>query len=167
MKFRAHTLSLFFVGLFIAASSGFLHGAAESRSSLPGRRIPWTTSRVIGSPEPPAPYRVEPVFPKLKKFVEPLEFAAMPGSDRVLVVEHESKIFSFPNDPNCAQADLFADMKQLNPEVKEVYSVAFHPQFTNNHFVYIWYILKPELADGTRISRFRVLETNPPRADLQ
>src|ERR1043166_8350907 len=167
MKFRTHILIRLYVGCLILASSAFLYCAAANRSSGPAKRIPWTSSRVLGSPEPPAPYRVEPVFPKLQKFVEPLEFAVMPGSDRVLVVEHESKIFCFPNDPNSAQADLFADMKQLNPEVKEVYSVAFHPQFTNNHFIYIWYILKPELADGTRISRFRVLETNPPRADLQ
>ncbi|HKB40745.1 MAG TPA: hypothetical protein VKD72_30245, partial [Gemmataceae bacterium] len=36
------------------------------------KRVPWTTSRVKGSPEPPAPYRTEVVFPKLK-FFEPLD----------------------------------------------------------------------------------------------
>src|SRR5690242_14822184 len=51
------------------------------------KREPWTTSRVIGSPEPPAPYVVKPVFPKLKKFSEPLELVAMPGSERFLVIE--------------------------------------------------------------------------------
>ena len=128
-------------------------------------RTPWTQSRISGSPEPPSPYKLERAFSRLK-FEEPLEFVAMPGSDRFVIVEHARKIFSIPNDPNCGRPDLFADMKKLNSEVREVYSVAFHPQFEKNRFVYIWYILKAELPDGTHISRFKVTETNPPQADL-
>jgi len=128
-------------------------------------RIPWVLSRISGSPEPPSPYRAERIFPNLK-FVEPLELVAMPGSERLIIAEHANKIFSIPNEPNCKSPDLFADMKQLHPDVTEVYSVAFHPQFEKNRFVYIWYILKPELPDGTHISRFKVSETNPPQVDL-
>src|SRR5262245_10460291 len=29
------------------------------------KRVPWTTSRVVGSPDPPHPYRVERAFPQL------------------------------------------------------------------------------------------------------
>ena len=29
-------------------------------------RIPWTTSRIVGTPEPPRPYTVELAFPKHK-----------------------------------------------------------------------------------------------------
>src|SRR6266567_6921439 len=79
------------------------------------KRIAWTTSRITGSPEPPLPYRTEPVFPKLK-FVEPLELVALPGSDRFVLAEHAHNLFSIPNDPACSHADLFADMKQLDPE---------------------------------------------------
>jgi len=129
-------------------------------------RVPWTSSRLVGSPEPPSPYRTEPVFPRLK-FVEPLELVAIPGSDRFVLAEHAHNIFSIPNDPACSHPDLFADMKQLDPEILEVYSVAFHPQFTNNHFVYIWYILKPELPDGTHISRFKVTDSIPPQVDFK
>src|SRR5260370_466572 len=130
------------------------------------QRIPWTTSRVTGSPEPPLPYRTERLFPKLK-FVEPLELVALPGSDRWLIIEHAGKIYSFPNDEACESPNLFADLKQLNPEVTESYSLAFHPQFARNRQVYIWYILKPELPDGTHISRFKVTDTNPPQVDLK
>ncbi len=130
------------------------------------KRIAWTTSRITGSPEPPLPYRTERLFPKLK-FVEPLELVALPGSDRWLIIEHAGKIFSFPNDPACESPDLFADLKQLNPEVTESYSLAFHPQFARNRQVYIWYILKPELPDGTHVSRFKVTDTNPPQVDLK
>src|SRR5262245_7676543 len=30
------------------------------------KRVPWTTSRIKGSPEPPPPYRTVSAFPKLK-----------------------------------------------------------------------------------------------------
>src|SRR5687768_12206549 len=135
------------------------------RASTLEKRSAWTSSRITGSPEPPSPYRTERIFPKLK-WVEPLEMVALPGSDRFVLAEHAGKIYSFPNDPNCESADVFADMKQWKPEIQEVYSVTFHPQFEKNRYVYIWYILKPELPDGTRISRFKVIETNPPKVDL-
>jgi len=130
------------------------------------KREPWTASRIVGSPDPPSPYIIEPVFPKLKEFREPLEFVAMPGSDRFLIIEHEHNIFSIPNDPACRTPDLFADMQKVNPGTKEVYSLAFHPGFQTNRFVYVWYILKAELPDGTIISRFKVTDTNPPKLDL-
>jgi hypothetical protein len=100
------------------------------------------------------------------KFVEPLELVALPGSDRFVLAEHAGRIYSFPNDRDCETPDVFADMKRWNPEIQEVYSVTFHPQFEKNRYVYIWYILKPELPDGTRIARFKVTETNPPQVDL-
>ena len=49
------------------------------------RRIPWTTSRVIGSPEPPLPYRVRRVFPKLQ-VKNPIAVAHEPGTEQLLLV---------------------------------------------------------------------------------
>src|SRR5438093_210081 len=40
------------------------------------KRVPWTTSKVIGSPEPPPPYTTEPAFPALPKFEEPLDLVS-------------------------------------------------------------------------------------------
>jgi len=48
--------------------------------------VPWTTSRVKGSPEPPAPYRSELAFPKVK-FSEPLDLAFVPGANRIAVAQ--------------------------------------------------------------------------------
>ncbi|MCI0539536.1 MAG: PQQ-dependent sugar dehydrogenase, partial [Verrucomicrobiales bacterium] len=136
-----------------------------TRASAVEKRAAWTTSRITGSPEPPALYRTERMFPNLK-FVEPLELVALPGGNRFVLAEHAGKIYSFPNDPDCESPDLFADMKRWNREIQEVYSVTFHPQFEKNRYAYLWYILKAELPDGTRISRFKVTETNPPQVDL-
>ena len=58
-------------------------GRADDASKPPvgiDKRVPWTTSKVKGSPEPPPPYRTEIAFPKLK-FDEPLELSIVPGSE--------------------------------------------------------------------------------------
>src|SRR5690348_2472995 len=50
------------------------------------QRIPWTTSRILGSPEPPPPYRTERMFPKLT-FHNPLDIEFAQGLNRVFVAE--------------------------------------------------------------------------------
>src|SRR6266704_2887833 len=74
------------------------------------KRIPWTTSKVIGSPEPPPPYRTERAFPKLT-FEEPLELQQAPGTDRLFVAERWGKIYSFVNKPDVKKADLVLEFK--------------------------------------------------------
>lgn len=152
--------------------------AAEERPYGIETRTPWTTGRVTGSPETPPPYQTERAFPKLK-FDAPLEIAMSPGSDRLYVMEQMGKIFSIPNDPNCEKADLFIDLKKeiltLNkaPDCKAVeaaYGIEFHPNFQNNRYCYICYVLTPKIGGkespvGTRVSRFTVTKTDPPRAD--
>jgi hypothetical protein len=115
------------------------------------KRIPWTTSRVVGSPDPPAPYRLEKVFPRLS-FYEPLELAPVPGSDRWVVAERKGKIFTFENDPAKARKHLLIDLK------KTVYGVVMHPKFAENGYFYVTYILDPDKdqPEGSRLSRFRV-----------
>jgi putative heme-binding domain-containing protein len=145
------------------------HGIAE--------RVPWTTSRVAGSPEPPPPYRIERAFPKLT-FKNPLLLANLPGSNRFFVAEHSGKMYSFPNDQAVRKADLFLDpFTELHRwdaskvrGIDTVYGLAFHPQFRKNRFCYICYTLfstkdGEQLPDGTRVSRFTVSDTDPPHVD--
>src|SRR6266852_1477741 len=73
------------------------------------KRTPWTTSRITGSPEPPHPYRVERVFPKLG-FKNPLLITNAPGTDRLFVGEHSGKLYSFPKDQTRDKPDLFLDI---------------------------------------------------------
>ncbi len=73
-------------------------------------RIPWTTSKIVGTPEPPAPYRTQQVFSKLK-FNEPLAMASAPGSNRLLVVERRGKLYTFENSPTVEKADLLVDVE--------------------------------------------------------
>ena len=128
-------------------------------------REAWTTSRIMGSPEPPLPYVTEQAFPALK-FNQCLDIVSEPESDRLFVVEQSGKIFSFPNKADVAAVDLVVDFAQEIPDVKEVYALAFHPQYEQNRFCYVCYIKAPELADGTHVARFRMADTDPPTIDV-
>jgi putative heme-binding domain-containing protein len=141
-------------------------------------RVPWTTSRITGTPEPPHPYRIVRVFPKLH-FRNPLLITRARGMNRFFVAEHQGKMYSFPMDEKCEKADLFldpnADIHSWDPKGKvknidTVYGLAFHPQFEKNHYCYICYVLNSkkdgkQLPDGSRVSCFTVVGDNPPRVD--
>jgi putative heme-binding domain-containing protein len=184
----AHRCNRILVAFWLMWVAGWAMPApAESPAATPeqfgiSRRTPWTTSRIIGSPEPPPPYETRRVFPKIT-FHNPLDIAFAPGTNRIFVAEQFGKIFSFPNDPKSDHADLFADisaqvhgwekMPNYGPP-NAVYGIAFHPKFSENHFVYICYTLQynappgqhvtPKDEDGTHVSRFSV-KGNPPVID--
>lgn len=129
------------------------------------QRVPWSTSRIAGSPEPPLPYTTERVFPKLK-FNHCLDMTMAPGSDRLFIVEQSGKIFSFPNREDVEAADLVLDFAAAIPDVKQVYALTFHPAFEQNRFCYVCYIKAPNVEDGTHVARFRMEDTNPPTIDV-
>lgn len=141
-----------------------------------GPRVPWQSSRIQGTPEPPHPYRVERAFPKLT-FREPIFLVRAPGIERWFLGERFGVIYSFPKDPKVDKADVVLDLKKdihsWGPAdnvkgIQECYALTFHPQFAKNRYCYVCYILAAkngELKDGTRISRFKMTDTDPPRID--
>jgi putative heme-binding domain-containing protein len=146
-------------------------------SAAPPRR-PWTTSHVVGSPEPPPAYRSVNVFPKAQ-LTHPLLCAHASGTDRFFVAEQGGRIVSIANRPD-ATAETFLDLAKDYPKLKPhagakglefVYGLAFHPKFAENRYCYVCYTLLDKkggknLTDGTRVSRFRVTNTDPPRAEV-
>ncbi len=157
------------------ADDGSKPGTAGATRSV---RTPWTTSRVVGSPDPPPPFKVVRVFPNLK-FEHPLLITRYPGSNRLIVGEQSGILYSFADNPD-ARADLFLDLpRELKTihllagakDVEAVYGLAFHPNFAQNRQCFVCYTLRgsnrgqQNLADGTRVSRFRVTRTDPPRID--
>src|SRR5262249_47280707 len=102
-------------------------------------RTPWTTSRVVGSPDPPPPFQAVRAFPKLT-FHHPLPLARPPQGDRLFVGEQEGVLYSFRDRPD-ARAELFFDLRKEvrtvhrlpgAKEVEAVYGLAFHPNFAKN-----------------------------------
>lgn len=143
-----------------------------------GDRVAWTNSRVHGSPEPPPPYRTVNAYPNLK-FNQPTVLTPAPHSDRLFLAERFGMLYSFRDDPGVETADVFlnlkTDLRSLPDDgsakgVGSAYGIAFHPDYPKTSYVYVTYTLNPTdrnnhpLLDGTRVSRFEVTQTDPPRA---
>src|SRR5262245_12481831 len=107
-------------------------GSIETKPFGIEKRELWTTSRVIGSPDPPPPYATESAFPTLQ-FDHAVDLVPAPGSERLFVAEHQScHIYSFENKRETGKPDLFLDLRL---EGREIWSLAFHPGFATNGFV--------------------------------
>jgi uncharacterized repeat protein (TIGR03806 family) len=163
------------IALAVASSPAF---PAKPEAEPVARRVPWTASRVVGTPEPPPPYATRRVFPQLA-FQKPTSVVPAPGTDRLFVTELAGKVFSFPDDPACAAADLFVDVRDLvarlakrtgeRYERPEAYGLAFHPDFATNRLCYLSYAVlaaegKPH-PHGARVVQLRVGAQDPPRCD--
>jgi putative heme-binding domain-containing protein len=164
-------------GLVLLAMTVGADEPKKSDAKTPPARVPWTTSKVVGSPDPPPPFKAVRVFPNVK-INHPLLIARCPGSDRLFVGEQEGVLYSIANKPD-AKAEVFFDLrKEIKTAAKTpgaggieaVYGLVFHPKFEQNRLCYVCYTLrakdgKPNLADGTRVSRFKVTDADPPRID--
>ena len=127
-------------------------------------REAWTTSRIQGSPEPPAPYQTEIAFPKLK-FDEPVAMTIVPGSNRMVVVQRFGKIYTFENTPEADQLELFFDLpKALRIDQAEAFGIAFHPGFAMNGRFFVHHN-RGGVELPTRVSAFRVKDGNRWEAD--
>lgn len=123
------------------------------------KRVPWTTSHVVGSPEPPDPYRVEVAFSKLN-FSQPLCIERIPNTDKFVVAERLGKLFLFENQRD-VEARLLMDVGRT------VYGLAFHPKFAENGLIYVTSILDPATPEpqGSRLSRYKLKSREPLVAD--
>jgi uncharacterized repeat protein (TIGR03806 family) len=148
--------------------------AREPRRKAYGleKRIPWTTSKMIGSPNP-LPYRTELAFARLPKFNQPYDLAHAPGTDRLFVAERHGKIYSFVNNKDVAKADLALELPGVKqpkgpPSSPSIHGIAFHPKFASNGYFFVTWVpntKKEGFAKGSRLSRFTV-KGKPPRIDL-
>lgn len=144
----------------------------------PTRRVPWATSNVTGSPEPPPKFKSVRAFANAK-FDHPTLIARAPGSARLFVGEQTGTLYSL-GGPD-AKPDVFLDLRKdfakLVPRadakgIGELYGLAFHPEFEKNRTCFVCYTLAPKgqvkdgrFENGTRVSRFKVTDTDPPRID--
>src|SRR6266568_5534971 len=148
----AVSLLIAYAGLGIEA----LRAAAEQHFGI-DHRLPWTSSRVVGSPDPPLPYTVEKTFTNTS-LRAPIFITPEPDTDSLLVVqqggekERPSKILRLRDDPKKDQVEPFLEVSN-----RLVYSVAFHPGYRTNGFLFVFSngtTSEPERTNG--ISRFTV-----------
>ncbi len=132
--------------------------------------VPVTTSRVVGSPDPPTPYVVERSRPAAT-INGPIAVAFQPGSDRILFVTEPgqyapSKLMRMRDVP-----DVFDPETLLEADGSVHYDIAFHPQFAENGYVFVGSngpvrqpegaTEKPACPNMTRITRY-VIDREPP-----
>jgi uncharacterized repeat protein (TIGR03806 family) len=126
------------------------------------RRIPLTTSRVIGSPEPPPPYRVRRVYPNLKLSF-PVAVVHQPHSDRLLVITQPwpygaTTIVRMKDDASTDQTEKLIQYDGV------AYDIVFHPNFKKNGYVYVGMnapLSGPSAARRTRVLRY-TMDPAPP-----
>ncbi|MBI3411384.1 MAG: PQQ-dependent sugar dehydrogenase [Planctomycetes bacterium] len=170
-------LAIMFSGLFLyvagtTQADDAPKDKAKGQAKGQARRVLWTTSKVIGSPEPPPAYKTEPAFPKLMKFNEPLDMASAPGTNRLFIAERYGKIYSFINKKDVAKADLAWELKGAKdskgePMKQSIYAITLHPKFKDNGYIYVTWIPNPETErqpKGSRVSRYTV-KGDPPVLD--
>ncbi|MDP7019525.1 MAG: PQQ-dependent sugar dehydrogenase [Pirellulaceae bacterium] len=151
--------------LILALGVALLGCAAATTRAWSQQRPDWTSSRMLGSPDPPPPYRLKNSFPKLK-FTNPTVVTTAPDSERLFVVELTGQVYSFPMRSDVKEAELFADLSKI-AGMERAYGLTFHPDYANNGFCFACYTVGQELPEGTRVSRFRVVAGNPPTLDLE
>ncbi|MFO0905935.1 MAG: PQQ-dependent sugar dehydrogenase [Pirellulales bacterium] len=141
-------------------------------------RTPWTTSRITGSPEPPPPYVAARAFDHVT-LNHPVFFVYEPTSKRFFVGEQGGTIRTFSPDSkdepvlaiDLPQEITTHDQLPAPHKFDALYALAFHPRFAENRYCYVCYTLGSadgklqNLPDGSRISRFRVTDSTPPRLD--
>ncbi|MEO6181620.1 MAG: PQQ-dependent sugar dehydrogenase, partial [Verrucomicrobiota bacterium] len=150
-------IAFFILALFFAQLSCAL--AAEPVT----KRVPWTSSKVFGSPEPPPPFSAIRVHPKLT-FKEPTELAFVPGSKLAIVVERGGMIYSFPTDHDAQSASLVANLREMTGPETDAYSITFHPNFISNRFVYVSYFCPTNKS--MRAARFTLSNDQSAKIDL-
>ncbi|MBX3444796.1 MAG: PQQ-dependent sugar dehydrogenase [Planctomyces sp.] len=150
--------------------------AGDALAQIPTRREPWTTSRVVGSPEPLPEYRAPRLFPDVA-FDHPVALEMPPGDDRWWVAEQGGRVFAIDPEGR-GRARLALDLREALaqrdlPEPRRfdaLYGLAFHPKFAENRECFLAYTVVSgapgeHLVDGTRVSRFKVTSDDPPVID--
>ena len=146
-----------FALLFVLAGAPGLAQQAAGDGDKPygiPERVKWTTSRVVGSPDPPRPYRMVRAFPQFI-FDEPVFIAQDPLSERFIIAEYDGMVYSFDPADLGGSKDLFLNMG------RNVSAFSFHPEYERNGQVFVFSAHDPRIEDRSksisRVSRFTLV----------
>lgn len=127
-------------------------------------RPAWSTSRIVGSPEPPPPAQVERVFPQIA-FSSPVELVHDPVRPLWWIAQVNGQMFTLPDSGNPTNATRVLDFPGLKKPCNQLLGFAFDPGYATNHWVYLAYVTADATADGSRISRFSTTHATNPSID--
>jgi uncharacterized repeat protein (TIGR03806 family) len=118
-----------------------LVGLGQESNSAPyglDQRVLWTGSRVVGSPDPPLPYRAVKAFDQLK-WERPLYVKRVPDGKHLVVVlqggdaNKPSKILRVEDRADIAEVEVVFELPG-----RLIYGLEFHPDFARNGWVYLF-----------------------------
>ncbi|MEO5914473.1 MAG: PQQ-dependent sugar dehydrogenase [Luteolibacter sp.] len=158
-RFAAVGLLMHFGGNVMAGTPGLDHPAAVApflNGSLP---------RV--EPTGASEWTVQETFSSININL-PMHLLPYPGTNKLLCVAKEGKIFLFDNTPGANQTDTFLDLSSVvfTSSDSGMTWLVFHPEFgqvgsPNRDYVYITYKWKPAGGNGNeafwRVARFTVI----------
>ncbi len=165
-RFVPHVIA---VGLFVTHLSfvetfGWSQDTqTDSTIQTPERVVPWTTSRITGSPEKPVPYVMERVWEGIS-LVLPTEMIPVPNSDRWIVTQLDGQIVSFSTDADADQVDLVIDLAEQHADLWQVLGIVFHP---TEPVCFVTYAVKGQTSGETRLARFEISNSEIPTLDPQ
>ena len=126
----------------------------------------------LRAPGQTAAYRTEAAFPGIT-FNQPLGFATPPNeTDRLFVLEKPGRIQVITDLGGTPAKQLFLDLTDRVVAGGEggVLGLAFHPNFANNRFFYVFYTTNATTSAGTglhnRLSRFTALAAPATGSDV-
>jgi uncharacterized repeat protein (TIGR03806 family) len=123
-------------------------------------------STVVGSPEPPLPYKAKRIYPNFSPTF-PIMVKAVPGTDQLLLITQDrpysaTGFWRVKDDPDVKTADA---VKMFDtPDGGSATDFCFHPKFTENGYVYVGWNGKGNgkiKKKSNRITRY-TMQTKPP-----
>jgi putative heme-binding domain-containing protein len=136
----------------------------EGKKDQGNDRVPWTSSKVKGTPDPPLPFTTEALYSDVE-LKRPTHMVRVPGTDRWIVTQLQGKIHSF-NQSGDLDVQLAVDLKQVEGWHFAVFGIAFHPEYPKEPWCYITYRDTAKSDTGAKLSRFRVVDPEVPKIKL-
>lgn len=99
------------------------------------KRVALTTSKVVGFPDPPPPYRIQKVYTQAT-IDFPLWVEPIPGSDTLLLMANDTNsgnivVYRLKDDANVKDKQLALKLTDTG------YHFTFHPRFKDNGYIYV------------------------------
>jgi uncharacterized repeat protein (TIGR03806 family) len=109
-------------------------------------RQPWVNTRLVGSPEPPAPYAAVRAFPNLET-KRPVAIELEPGTGQLLLLQYPSENFKLCRVKRFAPQAEVATAETLIELPDSANSIGLHPRYPENGWIYIGSV-GPDPADA-------------------
>lgn len=153
--------------LMVVPAGSTIAADADARPYGIAEYVPFTTSRVIGSPDPPLPFEVQRVLPEID--IEwPIIVTTEPLAQRILFIDNDrtKKVFRIcrlkAGASDSAARDGETPYEVLLETPDSLYSICLHPRYAENGFLYIGGDGKREDDRKTcRITRYTLSRTAP------